>query len=94
MNRAAELRLNAESVERQLRRLAEQARDKLMDPTPELMAAVFDLLELDLVRIGDDHFEGTGSIPLPGDGGEVDLEVPQPLYRNLTAIRFGIEVAL
>jgi len=35
------------------------------------MAEVFDLLQIDLVRVAGDRFEGTGSIPIPEDGGDI-----------------------
>ena len=56
--------------EDQLRTLSEQARTRLQDPTPELMAEVFDLLDIQLHRVGDDRFEGTGTIPIPDDDNE------------------------
>lgn len=54
----------------QLRTLSEQARTRLHDSTPELMAEVFDLLDIQLHRVGDDRFEGTGTIPIPDSDGE------------------------
>ena len=75
--------------EKQLRTLAEQARSRLDNPTPELMAEVFDLLDIQLHRVAPDRFEGTGTIPLPDDdrpdsdllpvghSGEVSKEGPQ-----------------
>ena len=35
------------------------------------MPQVFDLLDIDLVRIANHQFEGTGPIPSPEDEGEV-----------------------
>ena len=77
IDRRAELSLNALTVEEQLKSLAATARERMANPTDELMAELFDLLEIDMVRVDDARFEGTGSIPLPEDGGEVWIEGPQ-----------------
>ena len=71
LNRRHALQLDEATMEQQLRNLADTARDRLLEPTPELMSKVFDLLHIDLVRTSSDLFEGTGTIPLPRDGGEV-----------------------
>ena len=77
--------------EEQIRNLTEQARSRLDNPTPELMAEVFDLLDIRLHRAADNRFEGTGTIPIPeGDAdkeellpvgveGEVSAKGPHPL---------------
>ena len=76
--------------EEQIRNLTEQARLRLDNPTPELMAKVFDLLDIRLHRADDNRFEGTGTIPIPEDGdieellsaggkGEVSSKGPQAL---------------
>ena len=43
---------------------------KLSNLTTEEMAEFFDLIGLDLERVGDRKFQGTASIPIPPDGGE------------------------
>ena len=51
------------------------------------MVSLLDVLQLDLVHVADDEFEGTGSIPvLPGDG-EVSLEGPQHPFPKFTENR-------
>ena len=94
----AQLRGQRQSIVDQLKTLAKQARTRLADPTPELMAQVFDSLELDLTRVDSNVFEGTGSIPILEDGtgdllGEVHEGGLRRPYSRLTAIRFRIEVA-
>ena len=79
--------------------LVSAAQEKLAKPTLELMAQIFDLLEIELHRSEDGHrFEGTGSIPIPEDGdnpfGEVGEGGPQGLYANLTGLEFHLEVAV
>ena len=94
--------------EDQLRTLSEQARTRLQDPTPELMAEVFDLLDIQLHRVGDDRFEETGTIPLPerdGDNeellpaglkGEVYAKGPRGPYSNLAGLKlsFSLQIKL
>lgn len=71
--------------ERQLRAFAEQAQSRLDKVTPELMAEIFDLLDIQLHRVDENRFEGTGTIPIPDDGdllrvgssGEVWKEGPR-----------------
>lgn len=72
------------------------------------MAQVFDLLDIQLHRVEQNRFEGTGTIPIPddddenvdllpvGSGGEVSSKVPQPLYSNLTGLKlsFSLEIEL
>ena len=64
LERHDQMRIGNQNLEDQLQRLAQNARSRLADPTTELMTSVFDVLQLDLVRVGDDRFEGTGSIPV------------------------------
>ena len=73
--------LNVEraSLGQQLHDLAERAEAKLDSLTEPETAELFDLLQLDVERIGAHKFEGTASIPIPPDGGEVWTEEPQPL---------------
>lgn len=85
-----------------------EGQTRLDNPTPELMAEVFDLLDIRLDRAADNRFEGTGTIPFPeGDGdneellavglkGEVSAMGPQPLYSNLPGLRlsFSLEIDL
>ncbi len=71
LDERAHLQARHESVERQLGRLADTARAALASPTRQLMAEVFDLLQIDLGRVAGDHFEGTGSIPIPAAGKEI-----------------------
>ena len=92
--------------ESQLRTLAEQAQTRLDNPNPELMAQVFDLLDIQLHRVEQNRFEGTGTIPIPDDDdeqgdsilvssrGEVSSKVPQPLYSNLAGLEFHLEVTV
>ena len=47
------------------------------DAFGEGMAEIYDSLELDLVRIASNRFEGTGSIPLAENEGDVWLKGPQ-----------------
>ena len=58
------------------------------------MAHVFDLLDIDLVRIANQQFEGTGSIPIPEDGAMFGKRGLSPLLSNLTAVRFRIAVTV
>lgn len=80
------------NIQEQLRRLADNARTRMTDPSLELMSEVYDLLDIDLVRVTAERFEGTGTIPIPEDGGEVWEKGPQRLYSNLTAVRFRFAV--
>lgn len=50
------------------------------------MAELFDLIELDLERVGDHRFEGTASIPIPPDGGEVWGEVPRRVHLHTPVV--------
>jgi len=52
------------------------AEERLANPTTRGKAELFDLLELDLVRVDAYKFEGTASIPIPADGGEIWPKVP------------------
>jgi hypothetical protein len=65
--------LSVESVPEAVERLSRLAEARLADPTVELMAEVFDLLEVDLIRIQGRTFEGVARLPLPdpSTGGEV-----------------------
>jgi hypothetical protein len=82
--------------------LADRAKVRLEDPTPELMAEVFDLLDIQLHRVATDRFEGTGTIPIPEDGdllqlesgGEVSTKGPLRPFANLTGSEFRIPVPI
>ena len=89
--------------EEQIRNLTGQAKSRLDNPTPELMAEVFDLLDVRLHRAADNRFEGTGTIPIAEDGdieelllvglkGEVSAKGPRRLYSNLTGLEFPLDV--
>ena len=92
--------------ETQLRDLAKKARSRLDNPNPELMAEVFDLLDIQLHRVAPDRFAGTGTIPLPHDDrpdsdllpvghrGEVSKEGPQPLYSNLPGLGLSFSLRI
>ena len=88
--------LNVEraSLGQQLHDLAERAEAKLDSLTEPETAELFDLLQLDVERIGAHKFEGTASIPIPPDGGEVWTEEPQPLYPILNGSEFPLEVTV
>ncbi len=75
----SQLRVERDSLDDQLAVLAEKAKAKLSNLTTEEMAEFFDLIELDLERVGDHRFEGTASIPIPPEGGEVWAEGPRDL---------------
>ena len=71
-----------------LRALADTARQRLQHPTPELMASVFDVLQIDLHRVNGNHFQGTATLPIPTKdswldilpaAGEVHTKVPRDL---------------
>ncbi len=79
--------------------LADRARERLQNPTLEEVAALFDVLRIDLQRAPDGaSFSGKGTIPIPPeDGGwlgEVWEEGPRGLYPNLTGLRFEIRVVM
>ena len=57
--------LPMDSVPEAARRLSLVAKARLTNPTVELMAEVFDLLEVDLIRIEGRTFEGVARLPLP-----------------------------
>jgi hypothetical protein len=71
-------RLTVESVPEAALRLSRLAEARLATPTTTLMAEVFDLLEVDLIRTEGRTFEGVARIPLPDteNGGEVWEEAP------------------
>ena len=71
--------------EEQIRNLTEQARSRLDSPTPELMAEVFDLLDIRLHRAADNRFEGTGTIPFPEGDGDNDELLPVGLKGEVSA---------
>ena len=71
------------TVEDQLVDLAQRASRKSDTLTMEEKVELFDLLKLDLVRVGAEKLEGTASIPVPADGGEIWVEGPQPLLPPL-----------
>jgi site-specific DNA recombinase len=70
--------LSIESVSDATQRLSRLAADRLADPTVELMAEVFDLLQVDLIRVEGRTFEGVARLPLPdpNTGSEVWEGVP------------------
>lgn len=77
-----ERRLDRITVEMQLRRLAAIAKERMADPTLEMMTEVFDLLELDLIRVEGGLYEGVGRLPLLTGGvgaGEVWTKEPRLL---------------
>jgi DNA invertase Pin-like site-specific DNA recombinase len=57
--------LSTESVPEAVERLSALAQSRLADPTIELMAEVFDLLQVDLIRVEGRTFEGVARIPIP-----------------------------
>lgn len=65
--------LTVELVPEAVQRLSHLAKTRLANPTIELMAEVFDLFEVDLIRIEGRTFEGVARIPFPDpeNGGEV-----------------------
>ena len=74
------LLIDRTSTEAQLRQLAVSAQERLANPTPEMMTEVFDLLDLDLIRVEGGLYEGVGRLPLPpgndADEGEVWAKEP------------------
>jgi len=81
------LRTQRATVGQQIDAFVDTAQERMASPTVELMAQVFDLLDIDLVGIANHQFEGTGSIPIPEDGGEVWKEGPQRLTPRRSASR-------
>ena len=71
LDRRKQLRLDQATVEDQLVALADRAEEKLSKLTTNEPAEFFDLIQLDLERVGDYKFVGNASIPIPLDGGEV-----------------------
>ena len=69
--RRSQLRIEQATLHAQLNGLADQARAKLSTMNTMEMAEFFDLIQLDLERVGAEKFEGTASIPLPADCGEI-----------------------
>lgn len=67
-----------------------------------MTAEVFDLLELDLIRIEGRLYEGMGRLPLPTDDGDregdVRSEAPRLFFANLTPytprLVFPVKVAM
>jgi hypothetical protein len=92
--------LSVESVPGATQRLARLAEARLADPTVELMAEVFDLLEVDLIRIEGRTFEGVARLPLPDPDADSEVwkGVPQDPLSNLPwsemRIPFPISVEL
>jgi hypothetical protein len=72
----AKLQVEWATIEEQIEGLVSTATRRLANPSEEL-AELVDLVELDLVRVGDHRYEGTASIPLLP--GEVCAEGPQRL---------------
>jgi len=68
--------IDATTAEQQISELAATARSRLDNPSLETIAALYDVLDLDLTRTGSDRFEGTGVIPIPENGGKVWGEGP------------------
>ena len=64
--------VDLDSLEPAIHALTASANEMLNDLTPELMAKVFDLLEVQLTRVAADRFEGTGTIPIPGNEESFD----------------------
>jgi hypothetical protein len=65
--------LNVESVPEAAERLSRLAEARLNDPTVELMAEVFDLLDVDLIRSEGRTFEGVARLPLPDPDADSDV---------------------
>ena len=78
IERRQALQQQSGTVEEQLRKLARTAHNRLQDATPEQMAQLYDLLDLDLIRTGARRFEGTGSIPIH-EAGDIWENAPQGL---------------
>ncbi len=57
--------LSTESVPEAVERFSRLAEARLADPTAELMAEVFDLLQVDLIRVEGRTFEGVARVPIP-----------------------------
>lgn len=87
MELRASQQLQADTIEQQIEMLVDGAEDRLANLTTSEMAELFDLLELDLVRVDAHRFEGTASIPVPPDGGEIWKEGPQPQCPHRLRIR-------
>ena len=66
-------------LDERIRKLVADAREGLADPSNEMMAEMFDLLDVQLHRVAADRFEGMASIPLPsGDEGEGEVSEKGP----------------
>jgi hypothetical protein len=76
IERRASQQIRADTIEQQIEMLVDGSQDRLTNLTTGGMADLFDLLELDLVRVDAYRFEGTGSIPIRADGGEIWVEPP------------------
>ena len=73
--------LAAESIPEAAQRLAALANARLANPTIDLMAEVFDLLQLDLTRTEGRTFEGVAQLPLPDPDTEGEVWAEAPLRR-------------
>ena len=74
--------LTVESVPEAALRLSQLAEARLKHPTTALMAEVFDLLEVDLIRIEGRTFEGIARIPLPDMQKSGEVWEGAPLARG------------
>jgi DNA invertase Pin-like site-specific DNA recombinase len=71
-----------DQVPKATRRYAALARTKLDNPSEELMTEIFDLIELDLVRVEHRTFEGSARLPLPDM--EAQSEVWEEALQRMT----------
>jgi hypothetical protein len=65
LGRSKETAFDTEAVHKAIERLVALARARLNDPTQQLMAEIYDLVELDLVRVEHRTFQGSANLPLP-----------------------------
>jgi hypothetical protein len=82
-------RLTVESVPEAALRLSRLAEASLATPTTTLMAEVFDLLEVDLIRTEGRTFEGVARIPLPDMEKDREVWDGVPQARELRRPRCG-----
>ncbi len=81
--------LTMDSVPEAARRLSLIAKARLTNPTVELMADVFDLLQVDLIRVEGRSFEGVARLPLPDPQTEGEVWVEALLPRGPRRPRCG-----
>ncbi len=68
----ASLALTEESIDTHVSRLVDRAKVLLRNPDTALMAEIFDILELDILRVDGTTYEGVGRIPLLDEPGDED----------------------